>query len=78
MIGYVQIYFKIIGEQETYYACFDGDFGNPLTRFRLWNLKQSMKRVYERFDKIYSVEFCTREEWKENQRGDEINISWGE
>lgn len=78
MIGYVQLCFKIIGEKETYYACFDGDFGKPLSYFRLWNLKRIMKRAYERFDKIYSVEFCTKEEWEENHCGDEININWGE
>ena len=48
MIGYAQLYFKIVGEKEVYYACFDGDFGKPLTRFRLWTLKRSMKRLYER------------------------------
>ena len=78
MIGYAQLYFKIVGEKEVYYACFNGDFGKPLTRFRLWTLKHSMKRVYERFDKIYSVEFCTKEEWEENRSESEINVSWGE
>lgn len=78
MIGYVQLYFKIVGEKEVYYACFDGDFGKPLTRFRLWSLKRSMKRVYEQFDKIYSVEFCTKEEWEENRSENELNVSWGE
>lgn len=78
MIGYAQLYFKIVGGKEVYYACFDGDFGKPLTRFRLWSLKHSMKRVYEQFDKIYSVEFCTKEEWEENRSENEINVSWGE
>lgn len=78
MIGYAQLYFKIVGEKEVYYAYFDGDFGKPLTRFRLWSLKRSMKRVYEQFDKIYSVEFCTKEEWEENRSENEINVSWGE
>ena len=78
MIGYAQLYFKIVGEKEVYYACFDGDFGKPLTRFRLWSLKHSMKRVQERFDKIYSVEFCAKEEWEENRSENEIKVSWGE
>lgn len=78
MIGYVQIYFKIVGQKEVYYASFDGDFGKPLTRLRLWALKRSMKRVYERFDKIYSVEFCTKEEREENRSENEIKVSWGE
>lgn len=78
MIGYVQLYFNVVGEKETYYACFDGDFGKPLTRYRLFSIKRSMKRAYEKFDKIYSVEFCTKEEWEENRCGDEIHVSWGE
>ena len=78
MIGYVQLYFKAVGEKETYYACFNGDFRKPLTRFRLFSIKSSMKRAYKKFDKIYSVDFISEEEWEENRSGDEINISWGE
>ena len=78
MIGYVQLYFVIIGEKEIYYAKFDGDFDKPLMRFRLFSIKSSMKRVYKKFDKIYSVDFISKEEWEENRSGDEINISWGE
>lgn len=78
MIGYVQLYFKGVGEKETYYACFDGDFEKPLTRFRLFSIKRSLKRTYEKFDKIYSVDFCTKEEWEENRCGDERTVSWGE
>ena len=78
IIGYVQLYFKIVGESEIYYAAFDGDFGKPLTWFRLHSIKRSMRKVYEKFDKIYSVEFCSKEEWKENRCGDEISFSWGD
>lgn len=78
MIGYVQLYFVIIGEKEIYYAKFDGDFGKPLTRYRLFSIKRSMKRAYEKFEKIYSVDFISKEEWEENRCGDEINVSWGE
>lgn len=78
MIGYVQLYFRMIGEKEVYYIEFNGDFGKPLTRFRLFSMKRSIKRAYEKFDKIYSVDFVSKEEWEENRSGDEINISWGE
>ena len=27
--------------------------------------KRAMKRAYERYDTIYSVDFCTKEEWEE-------------
>ena len=77
IIGYAQLYFRIVGERKVYYGCFDGDFGKPLTRLRLWSIKRSMKRVYERYDTIYSVHFCTKEEWEENHCGDEITVKWG-
>lgn len=78
MIGYIQIYFKVIGEKEIYYASLDCDFGKPIGRYWLWKMKQMIKRTYEKFDNIYSVEFCTKEEFEEN--GSECNqivISWG-
>lgn len=31
IIGYAQLYFKIVGEKETYYAAFDGEFRKPLS-----------------------------------------------
>lgn len=78
MIGYVELYFRIVGKSETYYAKFDGEFGKPLGWFRLQSIKRSMKKVYEKFYRIDSVEFCSREEWKENRCGDEISCSWGD
>ncbi len=78
MIGYVQLYFKVVGEKEIYYAKFDGDFEKPLTRFRLFSIKSIMKRAYKKFDKIYSVDFISKEEWEENKSGDEVHISYGE
>ena len=78
MIGYAQLYFKMIGEKEIYYAAFDGDFGKPITWFRLWSLKRIMKRTYGKFDKIYSVEFCSKEEFEKNRSGDEIHVNWGD
>ncbi len=75
VIGYVQLYFVIIGEKEIYYEKYDGDFGKPLTRYRLFSIKRSIKRTYKKFDKIYSVDFISKEEWEESRRGDETNIS---
>lgn len=77
MIGYVELYFHVVGEKETYYAKFDGEFGKPLGWFRLKSIKRSIKKFYKKFDRIYSVEFCSREEWKENHCGDEISYRWG-
>lgn len=65
LIGYVQLYFKVIGKKDTYYATFDGDFRKPLTRHELRSITQRVRRTYEKFDKIYSVEFCSVEEWRE-------------
>lgn len=76
IIGYVQLYFRIKGEKDTYYSCFDGDFGKPLSGRRLRSIKRSMKRVYEKFDKVHSVEFCTKEEWDEKQCEQQIVIKW--
>lgn len=78
IIGYVQLYFRIEGEKGTYYSCFEGDFGKPLSRMRLRSMRKSMKRVYGRFDKIRSVEFCTKEEWRQNHCEQEITVSWGD
>ncbi len=77
MIGYVQLYFKVVGKNDTYYASFDMDFSKPLTRLRLNGLKRSIKRAYERFDKICSVKFCSKEEWEEHHYDDDISINWG-
>lgn len=76
MIGYVQLYFKVVGEKETYYAAFDGDFGAPLTRRKLNNIKRAFKKVYSRLDKIYSVSFCSKEEYEENVPEEKIVHSW--
>lgn len=78
MIGYMQLYFKIIGEKETYYASFDGDFGKPITRLRLWSIKRSIKRLYEKFDNIYSVDFCCKGDFEQNRSGDEIHLHWND
>lgn len=67
MIGYVQLYFKVVGKEDTYYAAFDGDFGKPLTRRRLRNIKKSIKEVYNRFDKVSSISFCSKEEYDRYQ-----------
>lgn len=79
MIGYLQIYYKIVGEKDIYYSAFDGDFGKPLTKYRLWSLKRSIKRLYSKFDKIHSIEYCDKKEYEkgmEEQR--KIKLSWGE
>lgn len=78
MIGYVQLYFKITGKKETYYAGLDCDFSKALTRSRLWGLKRAMRRAYEKFDEIYSVEFCSKEEWEKNRSDNEIRVNWGD
>lgn len=63
MIGYVQLYFRVVGRDETYYAAFDGDFGVPLTGRRLRYMKKSIKAVYNKFDKVSSISFCSKEEY---------------
>lgn len=70
MIGYVQLYFRVVGKEETYYAAFDGDFGKPLTRRRLRNIKNSIKTVYNKFDKVSSISFCSKEEYDSYMQAD--------
>ena len=76
MIGYVQLYFRIVGRNETYYAAFDGDFGKPLTRRRLRIIKNSIRTVYNKFDKVYSISFCSKEEYDRFQPEEKIVHSW--
>lgn len=45
---------------------------------RLQSLKKSMRKAYKEFDKIYSVEFCSKEEWEKNRSEDEISFKWGD
>ena len=78
IIGYVQIYFKIIGQKETYYASLEGDFEKPITRFRLRSAKRSIRKFFEEIDKIHSIEFCSKEEWKRHQCGNSIVVEFGE
>ena len=63
MIGYVQLYFRIVGKEKTYYAKFYGDFGAPLTRCRLRKIKKIIKAGYNKFDRVSSVSFCSKEEY---------------
>lgn len=63
MIGYVQLYFRIVGREKTYYAEFNGDFGVPLTRRKLRKIKKIIKAGYNKFDMVSSVSFCSKEEY---------------
>ena len=63
MIGYVQLYFRIVGREKTYYVEFDGDFGAPLTRRRLRKIKKIIKAGYNKFDMVTSISFCSKEEY---------------
>lgn len=76
MIGYAEIYFKIVGENDIYYAGFKGEFTKPLTRKVLVKTKRSFRKFYERFGRVYSVDFCTKEEY-ENSKGQEVRSGWG-
>ena len=76
MIGYLQLYFKIIGEIGTYYSSFEGDFSKPVTRFKLYGMKRAFKKVYAQYDKIRSVTFCSKEEYEKHRRSDDITYKW--
>lgn len=76
VIGYIQLYLKIVGSKEIYYAKFDGDFSKPITWFKLQSIKRKMKKFYSEFDIIYSVQFCNKEEYDKNNCGDELLYNW--
>jgi len=79
MIGYIQLYFKIIGESNTYYYLLDCEFGSPLDQEKLDNLKQITKDGYSQIENIKEVSFITKEEYEENTKDYETTtISWNE
>lgn len=79
MIGYIQLYFKIIGELNTYYYLLDCEFGSPLDQERLDNLKQITKNGYSMIEEIKEVLFITKEEYEENTKDYDITtIKWNE
>lgn len=77
MIGYVQLYIKVEGEYDTYYALLDSDFGKPLTRRALWEIRMSFAKAYRKFGKVHRVSFCTKTEYEMNNSGDQITKEWG-
>lgn len=79
MIGYIQLYFKIIGESNTYYYLLDCEFGSPLDEWKLEELKQITKDGYSQIENIKEVSFITKEEYEENTKNYETTtISWNE
>lgn len=79
MIGYIQLYFKIIGEFNTYYYLLDCEFGSPLDQEKLDNLKQITKDGYSMIENIKEVLFVTKEEYEENTKDYETTtIKWNE
>ena len=73
MIGYMQLYIKIVGENDIYYAIFEGNFKKAVRKGTLAKIKKSIKKAAESFGKVYSVEFCSKEEYEEN-KGVDIGI----
>lgn len=77
--GYLQLYFKIIGQTDTHYGAFDGDFQKPLGRIKLWSIKRNIKKAYQSFDNIQKVEFCSQEEYEAGCVGREcMKVTWAE
>ena len=67
MIGYVSLYFRVTGKEETYYANINCDFSKPLTEEVFSGLKESVAKAYKNLfpdDEILSVDFCTKEEYE--------------
>lgn len=79
LIGYVQLYFKITGKKDIYYAKFDSDFGKPVTKKVVNLMRNRLKEAYAQYDGILSVDICTKEEYeREVIKQDATSVSWGD
>lgn len=77
MIGYVSIYIKAVGKNDTYYVKYESDFGKPITQEWIDMLVDAIKSAYSPYDEIVKTEFCTREEYdKESKEQDSVSMSW--
>lgn len=66
MFGYIQVYFKIIGKEDTYYAKISTNFKKPIIEEFLTSVKNLIKEAYEKLDEIQSIDFCTKEEYEQS------------
>lgn len=78
MIGYFQLYVRVVGDEETYYASFNGDFSKPLTQEFLNSFLDSFTEMYSKIDvSVQKAEFCTKEEYEKGIEGQQMSeIKW--
>lgn len=80
MIGYFQLYFRVVGDEETYYAVMDSDFSKPLTQEFLNYMLDSFTEMYNQVDaSVQRAEFCTKEEYEKGIEGQQMcETKWGD
>lgn len=82
IVGYIQLYFEIIGENNTYYATINMDFSKALNYFRLLKIKNSIKKIHEEYyhEKIIRVNYITKEKYKKDssEYQDTLKYTWKE
>jgi hypothetical protein len=77
MIGYLNIYVKVVGKKDVYYVAFRGDFGKPILQEDIDATLESIKKIYMNYDEIIIAEFCTKEEYERETAGQVmISTSW--
>lgn len=82
MIGYLSLYFKVTGKNETYFAEINSDFRKPIQEQFFEDMKENIKNCYAELfkdqDEILGVEYCTREEYEANEQEAVVHAKWSE
>ena len=79
MIGYLEMYAKIVGKNDVYYASICCDFSKPITQEFIDGVSESFKQAYSIYDEVESVEFCSREEYQQSmEEQNAISTSWND
>jgi hypothetical protein len=79
MIGYLNVYVKVTGKKDVYYASFTGDFGKPILQEDIDAMLETFKKAYASYDEIVTAEFCTKEEYEQEIADqDTLSVDWND
>ena len=77
MYGYFEIYVRVVGENDVYFGSYEGSFSKPIDEAFCKELLEKFKVVYSDYDKVLSIEYCTKEEYtREIAAQDVVSASW--
>lgn len=72
MIGYMQVYFKVMVDNEEYYVSYNSGFTKTVTRLGMSRIKKLVKLIMrEKYGDVSSIKFITKEEFEENKNNPE-------